>query len=131
MDKTNVSLNQNGVGRIALVAIAVTCAVLVGASTANAGHYHTNCVGHGYVHGSSTIDNAFHSRVEAGCGNPGKKTCLLRKSGVNIGGTSVPTGQNSTCNFFGCCSYNEETSWADVDFDGVFASHTHLAHIMY
>lgn len=105
----------------------VVCA-LVFTSVSAANHYHTNCVGHGYVQGSSNTDDAFHARVEAGCGNPGSKICILRKNGATISSASVGAGVNQTCNTFSNYGGNEETSWASVDFNGVFSSHDHYWH---
>lgn len=120
-----------------LALIACTLLLIVGSNKAWAGHYHTNCVGHGLVHGSSTTDGAVHSRVEAGCGNPGQKNCKVRVAGyydsngnpVNFAWEWVAGGANVTCNAFSNLGAGkEQISHATVDFDGVFASHAHYAH---
>jgi hypothetical protein len=103
---------------------------LASSPAAQANHYHTACVNHGFVHGSSTTDNAFHSRIEAGCGNPGLKRC--RFNYIGGGGLSnydeVPTGVNLTCNFFSNNQWGELASTAEVLFEGVFSAHGHGAH---
>lgn len=107
------------------VAMIATCALVVVASPASANHYHTSCVGHGFVHGSSTTDNSWHS---GGCGNSGKKSCLVRMEGATYYASYVGTGNPATCNQWSnyCCG--ELAGYATVDFDGVFSSHSHSAH---
>jgi hypothetical protein len=109
-----------------LMAIAFVIALSTGLLTraAVADHYHTNCVGHGFVHGTSTSDGSFHSRVEPGCGN-GLKTCTLYTSGSYRGGEG--TYDPSSCSFW-VGSGSECASEAHVDYDGVFSSHVHYAH---
>jgi hypothetical protein len=109
---------------------AVVAAIAGFASQAAIGnHYHTSCVGNGFVHGASSTDGSFHARVESdggpgGCGD-GQRTCNLYTSGVFRGGdTAFDPG---TCNFF-VGSGSECASEAHVDFDGVWSSHAHLAH---
>lgn len=115
--------------KLGLLAILVAAAAGALAQLAFAGHYHTNCVGHGFVHGSSTTDGSFHARVEAGCGNPGQKTCVLYIYGQPYGSSdTVPAGVNSTCNAWSFAGGTECAGSAHVDFDGVFVSHEHLAH---
>lgn len=102
------------------------------AGSASAAHYHSNCVGHGYVHGSSSWDNAFHARVESGCGNPGHKNCYLW--GIDNGRTTpfaretIPAGVNSTCNIFSNYQWGEQASYAQVYFGQVFTTHEHFPH---
>lgn len=113
--------------------VALFCALAVSlyaAATAFAAHYHTNCVGHGFVHGSSTTDNAFHARVEAGCGNPGSKNCVLRSTNgaIFIASHSIAAGVNQGCNAFSNYGFWERSSKATVDFNGVFVSHDHFPH---
>jgi len=59
-----------------LIGLALICAVSFGAIVrrAFADDYHTNCVGHGFVHGSSQTDGSFYSRVASGCGS-GWRSC--------------------------------------------------------
>lgn len=136
-------VGQRNLGTSSSLATLVTviAAFLLGgayhATRANAAHYHTNCVGHGLVHGSSTTDGAVHARVEAGCGNPGWKRCRLRVQGyydaygnpVNFAWENVFPGYNVTCNAFSNLGAGKEPiSYATLDFDGVFASHSHYAH---
>lgn len=103
-------------------------AFLVFNSTASASHYHTNCVGHGLVHGSSTTDGSWHARVEGGCGNPGMKTCQVRSATSTWYTSYIGTGNPATCNQWsnGCC--NEQTGSAYVDFNAVFSAHSHYPH---
>jgi hypothetical protein len=109
-----------------LVVGAVSLAAAWGfaAQTAVSGHYHTNCVGHGLVHGGSTTDGSFHSRVESGCGG-GWKTCSLYTS-YSLRGTSYALDPSS-CNFW-VGTGTECASEAHVDYDGIFSSHIHWAH---
>lgn len=118
-----------GIARKTLVLATVMLALLVFNGTASAGHYHNNCVDHGLVHGSSTTDNSWHSRVEGGCGNPGMKSCLVvSASGVTFYASYIGTGNNATCNQWSnyCCS--EQSGHANVGFVNVFSSHNHYAH---
>ena len=90
-------------------------------------HFHTNCVGHGFVHGSDTNDGSFFSRVDHGCGS-GTKTCDIYTWGSYVGGL-MATGA-STCNAwsrsFG--NFTECASTAHVSYGGVFSNHVHKAH---
>lgn len=117
-----------GTAKTLLLSAAVLGALLVCSGPAKAGHYHTNCVGHGMVHGSSTTDGSWFARVEAGCGNPGRKTCVVKSNGVAKYTTYIGSGSSAMCNqwSYGCCT--EQTGSATVDFDGVFSSHTHYPH---
>lgn len=118
--------------RFVAVVAAAAMATAVGGITAVVAlgqHYHTNCVGHGFVHGSSTTDNAFWARVEGGCGNPGSKVCVLRTVESNeIDRASIPAGSGSTCNAWSNYEFGELASTAWVDFNGVFSSHYHVPH---
>jgi hypothetical protein len=93
-------------------------------------HYHTTCVGHGFVHGDSKTDNLFYARVEGGCGNPGRKLCrLLFIEGGGVYDTkTVAAGSNATCNLSSNKQWGEFASDAIVDFNGVFGQHSHNAH---
>lgn len=112
---------------VALLLAAATWGAI--AQTAIGDHYHSSCVGHGFVHGSSTTDGSMHSRVESdgvsgGCGDA-RRYCDLYTNGAYRGGSSAI--DPSSCNFW-VGSGTECASTAHVDFDGVFASHIHFAH---
>lgn len=110
--------------------LALLCAFAFGSIVrlALASHYHTNCVGHGFVHGGDTSDGSFHSRVETGCGSTYRR-CSLYSDGVWRGEEITPDS-GTTCNAwsqsFG--SFVECDSYANVYNLGVFSSHNHLAH---
>jgi hypothetical protein len=90
-------------------------------------HFHTNCVGHGFVHGSSTTDGSFFSRVEHGCGT-GTKYCAIYTWGSFVGDMSV--AGSDTCNLWSR-NYGTPTecaSTAHVSYSGVFSNHVHKAH---
>jgi hypothetical protein len=95
---------------------------------ATAGHYHVACVAHGFVHGDSTTDGSFFSRVEPGCGSTLRR-CELYTYGSFIG-SETASGTTTTCNLwsrsFG--NYTECASKSHNYSAGVFASHAHLAH---
>jgi hypothetical protein len=96
--------------------------------TAAANHYHTNCVGHGFVHGANTTDGSFFSRVETGCSSDYRR-CSIYTNGTWRGEEITPN-LSTTCNAwseaFG--SYVECNAWARVYNPSVFSSHDHLAH---
>lgn len=123
-------MERPGVGAVrAAVLAALTLAAMVAFSgTATANHYHTNCVGHGMVHGSSTTDGSFFARVEGGCSDPGMKTCSVRTGSLVYATSYIGTGNPATCNQWSnyCCA--EQSSYATVDFNGVFSSHSHYPH---
>lgn len=89
--------------------------------------YHTNCVGHGFVHGNSTSDGSFYGRVEAGCGST-LRTCKLYTWG-SFDGDQTVTGTTATCTAwsidFG--SFTECGSTTHVASSGVFSEHIHKA----
>jgi hypothetical protein len=115
--------------KITVAAIALAIGLGFAAHVAFANHYHTNCVGHGFVHGSSTNDGSFFARVEGGCGNPGAKACVLYYYGSPYGSSSwVPSGNGATCDAWSIYGGTECGGSAHVDFDSVFVSHEHLAH---
>jgi hypothetical protein len=110
--------------------LAVLAAFAFGAlvHVAAADHYHTNCVGHGFVHGSSTTDGSFFSRVETGCSSTYRR-CSIYSGGVWRGEEITPntgTTCNAWSNSFG--SYSECGSYANVYDQDVFSAHNHLAH---
>lgn len=111
----------------AVAAVALTCFAAI-VSVARADHYHTTCVGHGFVHGDNLNDGSFFSRVEAGCGSTYRR-CELYSYGT-WRGTQVVSGSTATCNAwsneFG--SYTECAGSAHTYSAGVFADHAHRAH---
>jgi hypothetical protein len=121
-------LASRGPKSLSLAALLAGCIVAFSAAVvvngASGAHYHVECVGNGFVHGTSTTDGSFHSRVEASCGS-GLKVCALYTSGTYRGYAS--TYDPNTCNFW-VGSGTECASEAHVDFNGVFVSHVHYAH---
>lgn len=110
-----------------LLAMALGCSFAFGAivQVAFADDYHTNCVGHGYVHGGSQTDGSFFSRVESGCGS-GWRSCNLYVSGSYIGGLTVG---NATCNAWSrnWGNYLECASTSHTTFSPYFGNHVHKA----
>ncbi len=110
---------------LALVASFAFSAVV---RVAFADHYHTNCVGHGFVHGGDTGDGSFFSRIETGCGSSYRRCEIY--SNFTWRGTEIAPDSGTTCNawsqHFG--SYNECASYAKVYNPGVFSEHNHTAH---
>ena len=112
-----------------LLVLALVCSFSFGAivRVAAAASYHTTCVGHGFVHGSSLTDNSFFARVDPGCGST-LRTCYLYNWGSQVGGQTV-TGPSATCQTwsrsFG--DFTECASTAHVYNQGVFSDHVHLA----
>jgi hypothetical protein len=100
------------------------------AAPAHANHYHTACVGHGFVHGAYYTDGAMHSRIEAGCSNPGLKRCRFYTLGGWSPAETVAAGVNSTCDYFisSTDGIDECSSQANVYFENVFEAHHHDAH---
>lgn len=112
-----------------LAVCVVACALSLGAITQVAWaqhHYHVNCVGHGFVHGESTTDGSFFSRVLYGCGS-GPRHCAIYNYGSFVGDLAV--GGTSTCNAWSYTygTYVECASSARVFYSGVFSSHDHYA----
>lgn len=86
--------------------------------------------GHGFVHGGSTTDNAWHSRIELGCGRT-LKHCEVG----SVGGASKGYSQSieSTCDRLGYGSAyrfkdTECWGWAYVFQEGRINAHHHLPH---
>jgi hypothetical protein len=108
--------------------LALLCAFSFGAivKVAFAVSYHTTCVGHGFVHGSSMTDGSFFSRVEAGCGSSFRH-CAIYSNGAFVGEQYI-TNTTSTCNVWSrdYGSYTECASTAHVSDTGVFSEHVHL-----
>lgn len=109
-----------------LLAMLVCCAFSFGAivTSAFAVDYHSNCVGHGFVSGSSPTDGSFFSRVETGCGTA-TRYCVIYTSGVFEGQDTAYSG--SSCNLWSNSigTLSECHSTSHTEFDGVFADHTH------
>src|SRR5918998_251936 len=91
-------------------------------------HYHVACVAHGFVHGESTTDGSFHSRVDAGCGS-GYRQCEIYSNG-SFQGRSTVSSASGTCNLWSRSlgSYTECASTAHTYSAGVFSNHVHKAH---
>jgi hypothetical protein len=112
-----------------LLLLALVCSFSFGALVriAFADSYHTTCVGHGFVHGSSQTDGSFFGRVEPGCDST-VRTCDLYTYGSFDGGQTV-TGTTATCTAwsidFG--SFTECASTTHVASTGVFSDHVHKA----
>lgn len=111
-----------------LLLLCVFCAFSFGAivHVALATSYHTTCVGHGFVSGSSQTDGSFFSRVEVGCGS------TYRRCQIYTGGTHMATEvayDSTTCNLWSNSigSLSECNSSAHVYNQGVFSDHFHLA----
>jgi len=93
---------------------------------ASAGHYHVNCNSHGFVHGGSNYDSAYHSRVEGlPCRDP--SSCDVGQFGRRIKyGTSQQPGV--TCDTF-LTGYGPEcdgNAWTELFTR--FGYHRHDAH---
>jgi hypothetical protein len=112
-----------------LLLLALLCAISFGAlvRVALADNYHTTCVGHGFISGSSTSDGSFFSRVEAGCSSTYRE-CGIYNYGSFVGAQAVFDG-SSLCSAwsrdFG--DYTECASGARATDPGVFTAHTHNA----
>lgn len=112
-----------------LVVLLLLCAVSFGAIAQVAWashHYHVTCVPHGFVHGDSTSDGSFFSRVEYGCSSEARR-CAIYNYGNFI--ARVIVGGTSTCNAWSrnYGTYRECASSAHVEYYGVFSEHGHLA----
>lgn len=111
----------------ALVVLAASCAFSFGAiATVALADYHVNCVGHGFVHGSSQTDGSFHSRIEAGCG-PNTRRCDIYTFGVFRGGVGVQS--TSTCNAWSrnYGDYTECGATSHTELQPYFGDHPHKA----
>ena len=113
-----------------LIVLALVCSFSFGAivRVAVADHYHSVCVGHGFVHGNYTTDGSFYGRVEPGCGST-LRNCHLYNYGSYVGGQTV-TGSTSTCNAWSYSfgDFTECASTTHVDSQGVLSNHVHKAH---
>lgn len=110
-----------------LLLLALLCAFSFAAivKVALAAEYHTACVGHGWVAGSSASDGSFFSRVEPGCGSTSRE-CKIYNWGVFVGSQYVGDG-SSTCSAwsrdFG--TYTECASYARLYDPAAFTEHNH------
>ncbi len=124
------TVKRSGPAGTAILLLALVAAFAFGAVVriAFGDHYHQNCVGHGFVHGSDTSDSSFHSRVETGCGSTYRR-CSLYSDGVWRGEEITPDS-GTTCNAWSSSFgvYTECASHAQVYNSGVFSSHNHYAH---
>lgn len=124
------TIELHGRFRAGTIFLAVVAAFGFGAIVrlAGADHYHSNCVGHGFVHGSSTTDGSFFSRVEAGCGSTYRR-CAIYSNG-SFRGDEVASNSTTTCNAWSSSfgNYVECLSHAEVYNAGVFSTHDHRAH---
>jgi hypothetical protein len=112
-----------------IVLLALLCAFSFGAivRVALADSYHTTCVGHGFVAGTSQTDGSFFARVETGCSS-NYRECNIYSGGTFIGGqTTADSGTmcNSWSRSFG--SFSECASSAHVSDPSAFSSHVHTA----
>lgn len=101
-------------------------------SPADAGHYQISgyCGSpHGLVHGSSTTDGAFHSRVEIGGCPPTYKVCSVGViySDFYVTDRSYQTTCNASYNHGG----NEQEGIANTFYEAVFDPHGHRPHSHY
>ncbi len=98
-------------------------------------HYHVHCnaggaAGHGFVHGASTDDYAWHARVELGCGRT-----LKHCEGGSFGRGSKGYTQSleSTCDrlVYGSTFWPKDREcwgWASVSQEGRISAHYHYPH---
>lgn len=111
----------------ALYVLAATPAVSFAAITSleTADHYHVNCNNHGLVHGSSTRDSAYHSRVESGPCQAYAACDVGQVSNIILRGSTNP---GVTCDTF-LSGYGPECDgFAKTGTDGPFVYHRHNAH---
>jgi hypothetical protein len=118
---------ENGRFTPVLLALTLFCAFSFGAivTLAHADDYHTNCVGHGFLHGGSQTDGSFFSRVEAGCGG-GSRRCDIYVWGNYVGGLTVG---DATCNAWSrnWGNYTECAATSHTKFLPYFDDHVHKA----
>jgi hypothetical protein len=114
--------------RLVLIVLVAGFAWGATVTVALADHYHVACVAHGFVHGESTSDGSFHSRVDAGCGSTFRQ-CEIYSNGSFKGSTTV-NNSSGTCNLWSRSigSFTECASTAHVYSAGVFSNHVHKAH---
>ena len=114
---------------LGLVLLALFCAASFGAivTVARATSYHTACVGHGFVEGSSQTDGSFFSRVETGCGST-YRDCEIWISSTGVGSQQA-YGTGGTCNAYSrdFGDFTECHGNARVYNQDVFSYHQHNA----
>ena len=124
-------LNRPWRGPLVLGVLAsLSCGAITSVATAD--HYHVNCVNHGLVHGASTNDSAFHSRVEGStydCAWFPSRCDPGQWSNVFMYGNA---GRGATCDTFAGnvgpeCVGLSRTAKGDIGIY-VFAYHAHWAH---
>lgn len=86
-----------------VIALMLTNALAANASHSSGIHYHCAVTCHGFVHGSSTTDNSWFARVEAG-GSTTMRHCeaWLSQFGPapELIGTATVYGATGTCNYW-------------------------------
>ena len=102
---------------------------------ASADHYHVFCnaggaAGHGFVHGGSTTDGAWHARVETGCGNTLK---YCEAGSIGQGSKGFTRSLESACDKLvygtGYLYKDQECwGWAYLSQDARINPHYHYAH---
>lgn len=111
-----------------VILLALVAAFSFGAivRVAFAAAYHTACVGHGFVAGSSQTDGSFFSRVETGCSSTFRH-CAIYTGGVYMAEQNTPDS-TTTCNLWSrdLGTLSECNSTAHVSDSGVFSEHTHI-----
>ncbi len=116
-----------GVAVLAAVAALSTGAIAGVAADATADHWHVNCNGHGLVHGESTNDGSFFSRVDSGpCHNSSR--CDLFQYDSVLGYAAAAPGV--TCNNWSrnYGNYYECPGNARVELSTRFGYHRHNTH---
>lgn len=115
-------MSHAAIRALALAAILATCALTAPAHSP-AVEYHTTCVGHGWVAGSSPSDGSAFSRIETGCGTTARE-CKLYNWGVFLGSQITTT---TTCNAWlrDYGNYTECASYAKLNFPAAFSEHNH------
>lgn len=112
-----------------MILVALIAAFSFGAmvTVAFAVSYHTTCVGHGFVEGSSQTDGSFFSRVETGCGSTYRR-CEIYTDHI-YRGAQITGDTGTTCNAwsrdFG--TLTECASTARTYNAGVYSEHSHTA----
>lgn len=112
-----------------LLLLALLCSFSFGAivRVALADDYHTACVGHGFLQGSSWTDGSFTGRIQPGCGSTLRR-CALYTWG-SFDGSQTVTGTTALCNAwsFEFGTYTECASTTHTYNPGVFSDHVHKA----
>lgn len=101
--------------------LGIACGAMT--AVAPASHYHVNCNNHGLVHGSSTTDGWFHSRVEGTPCQRGSRCDVGQFSTIYYYGSA---GAGVTCNQLLNATECAGNAW--VRLNDAFAYHRHDAH---